>query len=142
MLGSSIEYCSADQYNTYTVYNPADIRWHVLNNSMSQYYLCICLWAHYPDLRSVAVLNRSSRHRRGWRGRVTQARILILKSFGATVLRVCMTYSVTQVTKYFYLAETWRGGLEISDVTGYNSGYWFLGVTISVSHNYNGLLCA
>ena len=34
-----IEYYSADPYNTYTMYNPADIRWDVLNNIMSSYYL-------------------------------------------------------------------------------------------------------
>src|ERR1700733_8979794 len=39
MLGTSIRYCSADLYNTDTMYNPPDIRWHVLNNTMSQYYL-------------------------------------------------------------------------------------------------------
>jgi hypothetical protein len=52
-----------------------------------------------------------------------QAQILILKSFGATVLHV--TYS-TQVMRYFDLAKTWGGGLEVSNVTGYSSGYWFL----------------
>jgi hypothetical protein len=52
-----------------------------------------------------------------------------------------MTYS-TRVAKSFDLTETWGGGPEVSDATGYNSGYWFLGVTISVSPNYNGLLCA
>jgi hypothetical protein len=53
----------------------------------------------------------------------------------------CVTYS-TRVTKYFDLAETWGGGPEVCDATGYNSGYWLLGVTISASPNYNGLLCA
>jgi hypothetical protein len=53
----------------------------------------------------------------------------------------CVTYS-TRVAKYFDLAKTWGGGPEVSDATGYNSGYWFLGVTISVIPNYNGLLCA
>src|ERR1700692_4035203 len=38
-LGTSIRYCSADLYNTYTMYHPLDIRWHVLNDTMSQYYL-------------------------------------------------------------------------------------------------------
>lgn len=52
-----------------------------------------------------------------------------------------MTYS-TQGAKYFDLAKTWGGGPKVSDATGYNSGYWFLGVTISVIPNYNGLLCA
>src|ERR1700679_4366243 len=39
MLGTSIRYCSADLYNTYTMYHPPDVRWHVLNDTMSQYYL-------------------------------------------------------------------------------------------------------
>ena len=52
---------------------------------------------------------------------VMLARIWILKSFGATVL--------------------WPSEHEASDMTGYNSGYWFLGTTLSVNHNYNGLLC-
>ena len=29
-----------DLYNTYTIYNPPDVHWHILNNTMSQYYLC------------------------------------------------------------------------------------------------------
>jgi hypothetical protein len=53
----------------------------------------------------------------------------------------CVTYS-TRVAKYFDLAEIWGGGREVSDATGYNSGYWFLGVTMSVSPSYNELLCA
>ena len=32
-----IEYYSADPYNTYTMYNPADVRWDVLNDIMSSY---------------------------------------------------------------------------------------------------------
>src|ERR1700683_226609 len=39
-LGMSIEYRSANLYNTYIMYNPADIRWHVLIDIMSQYYPC------------------------------------------------------------------------------------------------------
>src|SRR6202050_690569 len=39
-LGTCIRYCSADLYNTYTMYHPPDVRWHVLNDTMSQYYLC------------------------------------------------------------------------------------------------------
>src|ERR1700683_3196827 len=39
-LGTSIEYCSANLYNTYIMYNPANIRWHVLIDIMSQYYPC------------------------------------------------------------------------------------------------------
>jgi len=42
----------------------------------------------------------------------------------------------------FDLAETWGGSHEIGDATGFNSGYWFLGTTLSVNPNYNGLLCA
>src|ERR1700692_814228 len=38
-LGTSIRYCSADLYNTYTMYHPPDICWHILNDTMSQYYL-------------------------------------------------------------------------------------------------------
>src|ERR1700685_3862590 len=39
-LGTCIRYCSADLYNTYTMYHPPDVCWHVLNDTMSQYYLC------------------------------------------------------------------------------------------------------
>ena len=39
-LGTSIEYRSANLYNTYIMYNPADVRWHVLIDIMSQYYPC------------------------------------------------------------------------------------------------------
>ena len=74
------------------------------------------------------------------RGRVTQARISIVKSFWH-YSSSCMTQS-TRVVKYFDLAEAWGGGPEVSDVTGYNSGYWYLGITISVSPKYNGSLCA
>src|SRR5882762_10991778 len=35
----SIKYCSADTYNTYIMYSPVDVRWHVLNDIMSEYYL-------------------------------------------------------------------------------------------------------
>ena len=34
-----IEYPSADPYSTYTMYNPADVRWDVLNDIMSSYNL-------------------------------------------------------------------------------------------------------
>jgi hypothetical protein len=33
----------------------------------------------------------------------------------------------------FDLAKTWGEGHEISDTTGSNSGYWFLGMTLSVN---------
>jgi hypothetical protein len=52
----------------------------------------------------------------------------------------CMTYS-TRVVKYFDLAETWGGGSEVSNVTGYNSGHWFLGMTISVTDFYVHTTC-
>jgi hypothetical protein len=38
-LYTRIEYPSADQYNTYTIYIPVDVRWDVLNDIMSSYYL-------------------------------------------------------------------------------------------------------
>jgi hypothetical protein len=38
-LGTSIRYCAANLYNTYTMYHPPDVRWHILNDTMSQYYL-------------------------------------------------------------------------------------------------------
>jgi len=38
-LPTRIEYHSADLYYTYTMYNPADVRWDVLNDIMSSYYL-------------------------------------------------------------------------------------------------------
>ena len=40
-LPMCIEYHSADLYDTYTMYNPADIRWDVLSDIMSLYYLHI-----------------------------------------------------------------------------------------------------
>src|ERR1700683_2809377 len=39
-LVMSIRYCSADLYNTYTMYHLLDVCWHILNDTMSQYYLC------------------------------------------------------------------------------------------------------
>jgi len=36
-----IIYSSADPFNTYTMYNPADVRWDVLNDIMSLYNLHI-----------------------------------------------------------------------------------------------------
>ena len=39
-LVTSIEYCSAHLYDTYTMYHLPDVYWHILNNTMSQYYLC------------------------------------------------------------------------------------------------------
>src|ERR1700683_2752942 len=39
-LGTSIEYRSANLYNTYIMYNPADVRWHVLIDIISRYYPC------------------------------------------------------------------------------------------------------
>jgi hypothetical protein len=39
-LPTSIRYCWADLYSTYTMYNPPDVRWDVLNNRMSSYYVC------------------------------------------------------------------------------------------------------
>ena len=38
MLSTRIEYRSADPYNTYTMYNPVDIHWDVLNDIMTLYY--------------------------------------------------------------------------------------------------------
>ena len=40
-LPTCIEYHSADLYDTYTMYNPADICWDVLSDIMSLYYLHI-----------------------------------------------------------------------------------------------------
>jgi len=39
MLPTRIEYDSADPYDTYTMYNPADVHWDVLNNILSLYNL-------------------------------------------------------------------------------------------------------
>jgi len=39
MLPTHIEYHSADPYYTYTMYRLVDVRWDVLNNIMSSYYL-------------------------------------------------------------------------------------------------------
>jgi hypothetical protein len=41
MLPTCIEYHSTDLYDTYTMYNPVDVRWDILNNIMSSYYLHI-----------------------------------------------------------------------------------------------------
>ena len=41
MLPTRIEYHSADLYYTYTMYNLVDVRWDVLNDIMSLYYLHI-----------------------------------------------------------------------------------------------------
>jgi len=38
-LPTRIEYHSTDLYYTYTIYNPADVRWDVLNDIMSSKYL-------------------------------------------------------------------------------------------------------
>ena len=40
-LQTRIEYHSAALYYTYTMYNPADVRWDILNDIMSLYYLHI-----------------------------------------------------------------------------------------------------
>jgi len=40
MLPTRIEYHSTDLYYTYTMYNLADVRWDILNDIMSLYYLC------------------------------------------------------------------------------------------------------
>ena len=42
MLHTYIKYHSADLCSTYIMYNSADVRWHILNNIMSQYYLHYC----------------------------------------------------------------------------------------------------
>ena len=52
MLSTRIKYCSADTYCTYTMYNPPDVCWHVLNNIMSQYYLRI---QHVLGLNDVVI---------------------------------------------------------------------------------------
>jgi hypothetical protein len=39
MLSTCIEYHSTNPYDTYTMYNPADVHWDVLNDIMSSYYL-------------------------------------------------------------------------------------------------------
>ena len=43
-LSTHIQYHSTDPYNTYTIYNLADVHWDVLNKIMSSYYL------HYYQL--------------------------------------------------------------------------------------------
>ena len=40
-LPTRIEYHFADLYNTDTMYNPPDVRWDVLSDIMSEYYLHI-----------------------------------------------------------------------------------------------------
>ena len=55
----SIKYYLADLHNTYTMYNPPDVRWHVLNNTMSQYHL------HYYQifgLNGVTATAMATRH--------------------------------------------------------------------------------
>jgi hypothetical protein len=42
MLHTYIKYHSADPCNTYIMYNPADVRWYVLSDIMSHYYLRYC----------------------------------------------------------------------------------------------------
>ena len=49
-LPTSIRYCWADLYSTYTMYNPPDVRWDVLNNRMSSYYVC---YYHISGLNGV-----------------------------------------------------------------------------------------
>jgi hypothetical protein len=41
MLHTHIEYHSTDPYDTDTMYHPVDVRWDVLNDIMSSYYLHI-----------------------------------------------------------------------------------------------------
>jgi hypothetical protein len=41
MLPTCIKYHSTDLYDTYTMYNPADVHWDILNDIMSSYYLHI-----------------------------------------------------------------------------------------------------
>jgi hypothetical protein len=38
-LPTRIEYDSTDPYDTYTMYNPVDVRWDVLNDILSLYNL-------------------------------------------------------------------------------------------------------
>jgi hypothetical protein len=90
----------------------------------------------YPHPKGVLILNISSRQGRRQRGRVTQAQILILKVWFFLYNPVNTSHEI------FYLAETWGGGHEISNATGCNLGYWFLGTSLSVNPNYNRLLCA
>ena len=40
----------------------------------------------------------------------------------------------------FSFSRILERGPEVSEATGYS--YWFLGTTLSINHNYNGLLCA
>src|ERR1700677_3117735 len=77
-LGTCIRYCSADLYNTYTMYHPPDVRWHVLNDTMSQYYLCHhrifglnALNAYTEIAPSIPALQRhpSGRLPKGWQRR-------------------------------------------------------------------------
>ena len=56
MLHTCIEYVSADPLSTYIVYHPADVRWHVLNDTMSQYYLC------YYRIFGLNALRRKQQH--------------------------------------------------------------------------------
>ena len=46
MMVTHALYCPVDLYNMYTIYNLPDVHWHVINNIMSQYYLCFhhILW--------------------------------------------------------------------------------------------------
>ena len=53
MLPTHIEYHSTDLYYTYTMYNLADIRWDVLNDIMSLYYLHIY---HIFGLKGLMIL--------------------------------------------------------------------------------------
>ena len=50
-----IVYCSANVYDTYTKYNPVDVRWDVLNHTMSQYNLHYnhILWLKGLEIQSL-----------------------------------------------------------------------------------------
>ena len=63
-----IVYCSADVYDTYTKYNPADVRWDILNHTMSQYNLHYnhILWLNCVHKESVLGLLRTPKRRGGW----------------------------------------------------------------------------
>ena len=62
-LPTAIGYCWADVYNTYTMYNPPDVRWDVLIDIMSIYYLC---YYHISGLNGVQMMAAKKKSEQGY----------------------------------------------------------------------------
>src|ERR1700685_4369618 len=99
-LGTSIRYCSADLYNTDTMYHPLDVHWHVLNDTMSQYYL------HYYQILGLNGMQMKCLRIRPFDEFIHQFELFIVANINQAPYFWCSDHYITSVTAYMGYAKS------------------------------------